>query len=231
MTCIIIEDQPPAQRVLKKYIEDIGSLELLATFSNAVDAMAFLNKNKVELIFLDIHLPKMSGIEFLKSVAPDSSVIFTTAFSEYALESYEFNVVDYLLKPFSFPRFIKAISKVSPIIKKVETDPSSTSSEDSIFIKSGHEYIRVNTTEVLYIKSEADYTEVFTLQKKYLSANSIRSWLEKLDDSKFCQIHKSYIVNGDQVMKVSGNMITLKNQNTIPIGRFYKKDFFQRFIL
>ncbi|MFT5167549.1 MAG: two-component SAPR family response regulator, partial [Saprospiraceae bacterium] len=118
MNCIIIEDQPPAQRILKKYINDIGSLNLIATFSDALQAMEFLKTEEVDLVFLDIHLPKISGIDFLKTMTNPPNVILTTAFSEYALESYEFNVVDYLLKPFSFQRFVKAVSKVS-----VENDP------------------------------------------------------------------------------------------------------------
>ncbi len=110
MNCIIIEDQPPAQRILKKYIQDIGSLHLKATFSDAIQAMEFLKTEAVDLIFLDIHLPKISGIDFLKAMQNPPHVILTTAFPDYALESYEFNVVDYLLKPFSFQRFVKAVA-------------------------------------------------------------------------------------------------------------------------
>ncbi len=112
--CIIIEDQPPAQRVLKKYIEDMGTLELKATFADALQAMEFLRKESIDLIFLDIHLPKISGMDFLKVAKNAPSVILTTAFSDYALESYEYDVVDYLLKPYSFERFVQAVSKVTP---------------------------------------------------------------------------------------------------------------------
>ena len=112
MNCIIIEDQPPAQRILKKYIKDIGTLTLKGTFSNAIDATTFLKTASVDLIFLDIHLPKISGIDFLKMQQNPPPIILTTAFADYALESYEFSVVDYLLKPFSFQRFVKAVSKV-----------------------------------------------------------------------------------------------------------------------
>ena len=235
MTCIIIEDQPPAQRILKKYINDMGHLDLKATFSNALDAITFLNTQKVDLIFLDIHLPKISGMDFLKSTAPNSHVILTTAFSEYALESYEYNVVDYLLKPFSFQRFVKAISKI-PNIQNTSTNPANTSSSsiaqsDSIFIKSGYEHIKISLADILYIKSEADYTEIFITNKKHLTSNPLRYWLEKLDSTRFCQIHKSYIVNVNQVVKVSGNMATLNNGDTIPIGRSFKESFGKRFLM
>ncbi|MGB5228874.1 MAG: response regulator, partial [Eudoraea sp.] len=112
MNCIIIEDQPPAQRILKKFIEDIGSLQLKGVFSDAIQAMEFLKTNSVDLMFLDIHLPKISGIDFLRTMPNPPFVILTTAFSDYALESYDLNVVDYLLKPFSFQRFVKAVSKI-----------------------------------------------------------------------------------------------------------------------
>ena len=136
--CIIIEDQLPAQRILKKYIEDIGTLNLLATFSDAIKAIDFIKDHKVELIFLDIHLPKLSGIDFLKTLIDPPKIILTTAFPNYALESYEFDVVDYLLKPFSFQRFIKAVSKVNGIeanTNKSEIKPDRASVE--IFFKIG----------------------------------------------------------------------------------------------
>ena len=154
MNCIIIEDQPPAQRILKKYIEDLGTLKLKATFSNAIQAMDFLKTEEIDLIFLDIHLPKISGIDFLKSLSNPPSIILTTAFSEYALESYEFNVVDYLLKPFSFQRFVKAISKM-PTKNIGQVSEKLENSKKEIFIKSGYEHIKViidnNKIKVFFI--------------------------------------------------------------------------------
>ena len=229
MTCIIIEDQPPAQRILKKYIEDIGHLQLKATFSSAIDAISFLAKEKIDLIFLDIHLPKLSGMDFLKSATTNSQVILTTAFSDYALESYEYNVVDYLLKPFSFQRFVKAVSKLSKpqeSVNKIADLPSA----NTIFIKSGYEYLKVTISDILYIKSDADYTEIYTTAKKYLTSNSLRYWLEKLKNSTFCQIHKSYIVNINHVVKIASNTTTLSNDAQLPIGRSYKSVFDKQFL-
>lgn len=233
MHCIIIEDQPPAQRILKKYIEDVGSLQLNATFTDAVQAMEYLKTESVDLIFLDIHLPKISGIDLLKSMPHLPPVILTTAYSDYALESYEFDVIDYLLKPFSFQRFVKAISKVPA---KDTSKAQSTISENhsptrpEIFIKSGYEHIRILVDEILYIKSDADYSEIFLPDKKHLSSDPLRKWLEILDSHRFTRVHKSYIVNTSRIVKVMGNQLYMVNEAVVPIGRAFKDDFTERFL-
>lgn len=229
MRCIIIEDQPPAQRILKRYIEDLGTLQLEAVFSNAIEAMEYLKSEKVELIFLDIHLPKISGIDFLKTILNPPSVILTTAFSEYALESYEFNVVDYLLKPFSFQRFVKAVSKV-PVKEGINSPEKNSSIRKEIFIKSGYEHIKLSVDQILYIKSDADYTEIFLSDKKHLSAEPLRYWLEVLDKEQFIRIHKSYIINTQKIEKIASNQVYLSNDIIIPIGRAYKEAFTNRFL-
>lgn len=232
MNCIIIEDQPPAQRILKKYIEDIGTLTLKATFSNALEAMEFLKKESVELIFLDIHLPKISGIDFLKMMPNHPYVILTTAFSDYALESYEFNVVDYLLKPFSFQRFVKAVSKV-PLPNNNLTNTSKHKGEKfrkEFFIKSGYEHIKISVDDIILIKSDTDYTEIYTFKKKYLSSESLKFWEENLDNELFARIHKSYIIKASNIEKVSGNQVYLVNSHIVPIGRAYKESFIEKFI-
>lgn len=226
MICIIIEDQPPAQRVLKRYISEIGSLNLVGTFSDAIQALEFLKTNTVELIFLDIHLPKISGIEFLKSISHPPHIILTTAFSEYALEGYELNVVDYLLKPFSFQRFVKAIAKV----KSINQENTGPSTRSEIFIKSGYEHIKITIEDIIYIKSDADYTELFLDDKKILSAEPLRYWLEYLNPEQFVRIHKSYIVNTRKIERVASNQVQLINDISIPIGRAYKDPFVNRFI-
>ncbi|MDG1434143.1 MAG: response regulator transcription factor [Saprospiraceae bacterium] len=229
MNCIIIEDQPPAQRILKKYIEDLGTLKLKATFSNAIQAMDFLKTEEIDLIFLDIHLPKISGIDFLKSLSNPPSIILTTAFSEYALESYEFNVVDYLLKPFSFQRFVKAISKM-PTKNIGQVSEKLENSKKEIFIKSGYEHIKVIIDNIFYIKSDADYTEIFLADKKHLSSEPLRYWLENLDNNQFMRIHKSYIINTFKIEKVASNQVFLNEKMIIPIGRAFKESFAERFL-
>lgn len=228
MNCIIVEDQPPAQRILKKYIEDMGSLELRGTFSNALQAMEFLKSESVDLLFLDINLPKLSGVDFLKTLANPPSVILTTAFSEYALEGYELNVVDYLLKPFSFQRFVKAVSKVSERQRPRQTPGNSEHPETpkkEIYIKSGYEHVKIAIDAILYIKVDADYTEIVTDEGKQLSSEPLRFWLETLPEDQFYRIHKSHLINARRIEKIVGNQVKLSGDNKLPIGRAYKEDF------
>src|SRR5690554_6950125 len=231
MKCIIIEDQLPAQRILKKYILDFEALQLEAVFNNALEAIEFLKSNEVDLMFLDIHLPKISGIDFLKSLNQPPQVIFTTAFSEFALEGYELNVVDYLLKPFSFQRFVQAVSKVETKKQsEANLNDDRGDSKKDIFIKSGFDHIRIKIDDIVYIKSDADYTEIHLENKKHLSTETLRFWEQSLPVLQFSRIHKSYIVNTEKVVKVSGNQIHLEKQKVIPIGRAYKNEFIERFI-
>lgn len=229
--CIIIEDQPPAQRVLKKFIEDIGNLELRATFTDALQAMDFLRTEPVDLIFLDIHLPKISGIDFLKALAHKPHVILTTAFSDYALESYDYDVVDYLLKPFSFERFVQSVSKV-PASKPQPSHQKSVAENSEfpevLFIKIGYEHIRIEVADIRFIQSDADYTEIFSAEMKYLSNEPLRYWEGYLDSKKFVRIHKSYIINTSKIEKIIGNQVRLDKNTNLPIGRAYKENFMKQ---
>ncbi len=231
--CVIIEDQPPAQRILQKYVGDMGNLELKGTFSDGIQALDFIKSNPVDLLFLDIHLPKLSGIDFLNILDNKPHVILTTAFSDYALESYEYNVVDYLLKPFSFERFVKAVSKI-PVRK--ERDPTGTTSGESvgmreeIFVKSGYEHLKINIADIVYIKSDADYTELVTADKKYLSSEPLRYWMENLDPKRFVRSHKSFVINTAKIEKVMGNQIYMTDQIKAPIGRAYKESFMKHLL-
>lgn len=231
--CIIIEDQPPAQRVLQKYIDDMGNMELKATFADALLAMDFLKGESIDLIFLDIHLPKISGIDFLKALPLKPDIILTTAFSEYALESYEYDVVDYLLKPFSFERFVQAVSKVPPSKAKGVinmSQPDTAASPDVIFIKSGYEHIKVDIGDIRFIQSDADYTQIFTAKKKYLSQEPLRYWEDYLNSKQFVRIHRSFILNISKIETIVGNQVRLDEQTKIPIGRAYKENFMKHVI-
>ncbi len=220
--CIIIEDQAPAQRILIKYIKDLGTLDLLGTFTDAIQALTFLKEQEVDLIFLDIHLPRISGIDFIKTLPSPPSVILTTAFSEYALQGYDLNVVDYLLKPFSFERFVKAVAKIK--------NGQRENGNGSFFVKSGYDYVNVITDEVLYIKSDMDYTEISTQEKKHISSETLAYWEEKLPGGLFARIHKSYLVNISKIKKLSGNQIYMPDDIVIPIGRAYKEGFMAKYV-
>lgn len=239
MNCIIIEDQLPARRILEKYIADAGTLKLAGTYGDALSAMEALKSQKIDLMFLDIHLPKLSGIDFLKTLPNPPQVILTTAFSEYAIESYELNVVDYLLKPFSFQRFIKAIAKVeilsnqeSESTAKRETDNDNVEKErlNEIYLKSGYDHIRIETETIVYIMADSDYTEIHLKERKHLSSESLRYWEEHLSNRHFMRIHKSYIINTNKITRISGNQVYLENNKIIPIGRAYKSSFADRFL-
>ncbi len=232
MKCIIIEDQPPAQRILSKYIQDLAMLELVGTFSDAIQAIAFLKTQAVDVMFLDVHLPKISGLDFLKSLTHPPQVILTTAFADYALEGYELNVVDYLLKPFSFQRFVQAVSKIptqqppSPL----QADHPKEEVRKDLYIKSGHAYLRVALVDLIFIKSDADYTELHTAEKKYLSGESLRYWEENLDPRLFIRVHKSYIIHTQKIEKIVGNQIHTMTGEIIPLGRAFKDHFMDTFL-
>ncbi|MEL6970700.1 MAG: LytTR family DNA-binding domain-containing protein [Bacteroidota bacterium] len=232
MRCIIIEDQAPAQRILKKYIGDYQALTLVGTFPDALQAIEFLRQAEVDLIFLDIHIPQISGIDLLKMLPNAPHVILTTAFPDYALESYELAVVDYLLKPFSFQRFIQAVSKVpapSTPVPATLTKPSKRT--ETMFVKSGHSYVRLRLEDIIYIKSADDYTEMHTVdQGRILSAESLQYWEQQLPQQQFRRVHKSYIVHIDFILKIAHNQVHLEQGHQVPIGRSYKDDFLQAIV-
>ncbi|MEW2920886.1 response regulator [Muricauda sp. ANG21] len=223
MRCIIVEDQPPAQRILKKFIEDVNHLQLVGIFSDGLQAMEFLNTEPVDLMFLDIHLPKINGIEFLKSIPEAPDVILTTAFSEYALEGYDLNVVDYLLKPFSFQRFLQAVNKAS--LKQEQSETTLENQVNEIYVKSSHEHIKVSVNDILAISSDSDYTEIRTEKRKVLSNEPLRHWVDILGAPQFYQVHKSHIVNTKKIDRISGNLVYLVDGSKIPMGRAYKDHF------
>ncbi len=225
MNCIIIEDQPPAQRILKKFIEDVDTLELTGIFSDAVQAMEYLKNAPVDLLFLDIHLPKISGIEFLRTMNQRPHIILTTAFTEYALEGYDLNVVDYLLKPFSFQRFLQAISKIPTMREETVSLHQEKSPREEIYVKTGHELVKIAIQEMVYLHSDSDYTGIQTLSKKLLSNEPLRYWQTVLKEHSFSRVHKSFIVNTGKIDRISGNLVYMINNAKIPIGRAYKESF------
>lgn len=224
--CIVIEDQAPAQRVLKKFIADVDYLDLREVFNNAIQAMEYLKSEPVDLMFLDVNLPKINGMDFLASLQNPPRVILTTAFTEYALQGYEYNVVDYLVKPFSFERFVKAVSKVPQELPQ----KSEAAVSQPMFIKVGFDWVKVNSADITHIHSDMDYTEVNVGDKVYLSQDSLTSWEQKLDNLGFTRIHKSYLLNTEQIEKISGNRVYTKSGVELPIGRAYKDDFLSRIL-
>lgn len=222
MTCIIIEDEIPAQRILKNYISKIPNLEIIETFKAAIEANSFLNSESVDVVFLDINLPDMSGLDFIKTIKNPPAIIMTTAYSEYAVNSFELEtIVDYLVKPFSFDRFLKAINKAKERVGTLKT--SSEDNEETIFLNVDKTLHKIVLNKILYIESERNYITVVTENQRLSYIDSLKNWNAKLSENQFIQVHKSFIINGSYVNKISGNTIFIKD-NKIPIGRTYKQE-------
>jgi DNA-binding LytR/AlgR family response regulator len=227
ISCIIIEDQAPAQRILQRYIDDFEELQLKGVFTNAIEALDYLKTNQINLIFLDIHLPKLSGIDFLSILNPHPYIILTTAFQDYAIKSYELDVVDYLLKPFSFNRFLKAVFKVQKLMNLQHSNKPFGIENKSILIKSGYNHIKVQESDILFIKSEGDFSFIYTPQKKILASDPLKYWEDTLSENRFTRVHKSYIVSLKNAGVFSSSAIQIREHH-IPIGRTYKKSFLEK---
>ncbi|TCP28007.1 LytTR family two component transcriptional regulator [Tenacibaculum skagerrakense] len=223
MNCIILEDEIPAQNLLKIFISKVPTLQLVGTFQTANDAKEYLNEHTVDFIFLDINLPDILGIDFIKTVKNPPQVIITTAYPKFAVESFELDtIVDYLVKPFSFDRFLKAIQKVEKAISITQAKSS-----NNIFLNIDKTLHKVNLDDVLYIESDRNYLTFVTKHKKYVFIDSLKNWSTKLTEN-FIQVHKSYIINVHQIDKLAGNDIYI-GINKIPIGRTFKQEFIKKF--
>lgn len=223
---LIIDDEPLAHNVIRKYAEDIKYIEIKGFCKDAIEAIEILEKQSIDLIFLDINMPKLSGIEFLKTLKNPPLVILTTAYTEYAMEGYELNVLDYLVKPFSFARFLKAVQKAE---HQVQLTQKSTIEDKvgSVFIKSNKKTYQVKFSEIIYIEGLGDYIKIYT-EKSHLVTNiSMKKMEELLPSNEFHRIHKSHIVNLMKIIAIEGNMVELANIK-LTIGSNYRADFFSR---
>lgn len=215
LTCLIVDDEPSAQQVLEKYIDDTPMLEHAATCNNALEAMQYLDSHTTDILFLDINMPKLSGIDFLQSLQNPPAVILSTAYDDFALKGYELNVTDYLLKPFSFERFLKAINKV-------EERTSITSELLSLNLKADGKIYRIPLNEIRFIESLGDYISVHLEDQKYTVYETLKNLEKRLPNSRFVRVHKSFIVRIPSVDYLEGNMLKLGN-NSIPIGKTYRE--------
>lgn len=219
--CAILEDEPLAQNILRKYIEDHPALELFAICSNAEEAQKVLLRQNVELLFLDINLPKLSGINFLKTLPHRPLVIFTTAYPEYAVEGFELDAIDYLLKPFSFERFLKAANKAVQQLNKKEIVEQSAPS--FIFLKADKKVHKVNLDDILHIEAAGDYIKVVTENGHYIVNDTLKSLQEELPPVQFIRVHKSYIISRNKIKFFEGNYVKVGNAD-IPIGNSYREE-------
>jgi DNA-binding LytR/AlgR family response regulator len=221
MMCIIIEDEIPAQSILKRYIDKIPDLNLLGTFKAAIEANSFLNNSQIDIVFLDINLPGISGIDFIKTIKHPPNIIITTAYPDYAVSSFELEtIIDYLVKPFSFDRFLKAINKLKNQNQNLESGLESN--QETMFLNVDKTMHKIVLNDILYIESNRNYITVTTTSQKLSYIESLKNWREKLSENNFIQVHKSFIINSRFVSKLSGNEIYINNTR-IPIGRTYKQ--------
>ena len=227
--CLIVDDEPLAVRLICSYIQQVPGLEIAGVCNNAIDAFTVLREQKVDLLFLDIKMPKLLGTDFLRSVSNPPKVIFITAYRDYALDGYELDIVDYLLKPVSFTRFMKAVSKATKLIS-LDNNFSSINTEDSnnkdsfLYFKIDKERQKVLLLEILFIESCKEYVKLHLEDGKSLLVKQGISSLEKLlSPHRFLRVHRSYIVAIEKISSYSPTYITVGN-NKIPIGRLYKNE-------
>lgn len=222
---IIIDDEHIAHDIIKGYCDILPNMQLMTHCYDAIEALDYLSKNNVDLIFLDLNMPKLKGFDFLKTLPSPPKVIVTTAYSEFALESYELSVVDYLLKPFSFERFLKAVNKV--IGNSVNIKQSSSKESDTrvnrIFLKQNNSYIQVDINTILYIEASGNYTKVVTVDHTITIREKISDMIETLPENDFLQVHKSFAIAKSHIKNIEGNRIYIGDA-IVPIGKLYKSN-------
>lgn len=220
LRCIIVDDEPIARKILQEFVEQVPFLEPAGQFENAIKAEAFVQYNKVDIMFLDIEMPKRSGLEYLKKATVIPMVILTTAFPQYALEGYELDIIDYLLKPVAFSRFLKAVQKAKEYadLRDAGTPPALPS---WIFVRSEKRIEKIELKDILYIESLGNYVNIYTEQKKILAYLTLKGLEGQLSAPDFMKIHQSFLVNCSRIDAIEGNTVRMKDK-TLPISRNYR---------
>jgi two-component system, LytTR family, response regulator len=221
INCIIVEDEPLALERTKEYVLKLPFLNLLSTFDNAIDALAFLKTNRVDLIFLDINLGEFSGIRLLETSAVSSQVIITTAYQEYALKGFDLKVTDYLLKPFTFERFIQAVDRFQSNLPRKQI----SSPKNFIFVKTEHRLEKILLREIMYIEGMRDYRRIHAVGKRIMTLQTFTDFERQIPPNIVCRVHKSYMVALDKIDSIEKDRIKIKDQ-IIPISETYKERFF-----
>ena len=222
---LIVDDEPIAHRIIEDYCADLSFLELQENCYNALEALQYLKNHRVDLIFLDLNMPKLKGFDFLKTLTDPPKVIVTTAYKEFAIEGYELNVCDYLLKPFSFERFIKAVNKAVDLgePKTAGSIVNAGQGEGKFFLKGDKKYHQVRIKDILFIEAYGNYSKVYLPWEMILTHEKISSFESRLSAHRFLRVHKSFMVSIDKINQVEGNRIIIDG-HYVPIGQYYKKN-------
>jgi DNA-binding LytR/AlgR family response regulator len=220
--CIIIDDDSLAIKIIEKYLKQFQNFNIVGTFNNPIAAITILDKEDIDVLFLDIHLYKINGLEFVKTLNFKPNIVVTTAYREYAVESYEIDVLDYLIKPIPFNRFLKAINKITQkvYIQKSNQKDDELKNDSFIFLKVNKKLVKIKFNDIFYIESLKDYIKIFTSTGDYFVHKSLTSITEELPKKNFIRIHRSYIIAIDKVVSVEGNLVEITSKR-IPIGRKY----------
>lgn len=226
LKCLVVDDEAPAIRLLESYIKKVPFLELTASSNNPIEALTIIEKEDLDVVFLDIQMPTITGIQLSKIINDKIAVIFTTAYPQFAIESYDLNAVDYLLKPFEFERFYQAILKVKPNKNK----NSKTNTDEFIFIKTDgkNNFEKVFLKNILYLESLKNYVCIHLLDKQIITYNTLKHFETELPKDDFIKTHKSFIVSIKNIVKTVSHSVTMLNKKNLPIGETYKKDFFKK---
>lgn len=224
--CLIIDDEPPAREIIRRYIEQVPTLELTGECANAIQALMLLQQQPVDLLFLDIRMPQLNGNDFLKTLKNPPKVIFTTAFSEYALQGYELDVIDYLMKPIPFDRFLKAVNKAYQQTAAKTESPAGTEEKKTdsfVYFRADRKMVKVMLQDILYIESMKDYIKVFTAGGTIITKQSISSVEAMLPEKEFIRTHRSYIVASRHIKSFTSELIEIHNTE-IPIGKLFRNE-------
>lgn len=230
--CLIVDDETLAQELIETHLKKIPDIKIVAKCHTAMEALRVLNEHEIDIMFLDIKMPDLTGIELLKSLEKPPYTIFTTAYSEYALESYELNVVDYLLKPVRFDRFFKAMNKVLALLngndKEAIPEKSNTDTENYIFVKSEYKAIKIRFEEIIYVESIQKYVRFHLKEKKVMSLMSLSTVDSLLPDQQFFRCQKSFIANLNEVEGIDGNQLLMSSGDKVPVSKTLKADLIER---
>jgi len=233
INCIAVDDEPLALDKIREYIKRIGYLNLLESFDNAIDAIQFTKTNKVDLIFLDIQMEELTGIQMLESMQESPKIVFTTAYDEYALKGYELDICDYLLKPISFPRFLQACEKVYDVLfplKKPDISVPEPNSEEAkkgyFFVKNGNITQKINFDDILFVEGMKDYLRIWTTKERVMTLLSFKKLEDALPSKGFMRIHKSYLISLDKIDSIERNHVKI-GKESLPIGDSFRREFFE----